>query len=563
MTFRLPDVALQFGGKISLMTKLRNRWIGLFFTSLAISLVVIDSTIVNTIFPGIIQDLLIRSSEVQWVQESYILVLASMLLVWGSLADRFGRRLILLFGIGVFIAASFRAGFADSGSALIFARAMQGVGGAMILPTTLSLVNANFQGKERAIAFAIWGSTIGAMVAVGPVIGGWLTTYLSWNWAFLINVPIGLILILGIWVFVAESKAENLRKGIDYLGAMISMVLFGFLVFALIEGRLYGWLFVNPLHREFQVGDFKWPKEGISIIPIAILLSLIALWAFVVYENRRSELGKSVILDLSLFKLSSFRNGSIAALIVSLGEFGLIFAIPLWLQGVLALDPVSAGMVLLWLAGGSFLASVIGGFLSNRLQPLTSVRIGLILETIGVLAIAIFISNDGGWWSVAIWLLIYGLGVGLATAQLTNVIMADVPLEQVGQASGTQSTTRQVGSALGIAVLGTILFTSAYTFTTSNVQNQDSISEWNLVTRETFASIPGNYVTETSGVIIKDLDEFLKKSQVPEEIAKEAKANAEQGFLDAVKVTSFAAAFFLALGFLASVRLGKKKLSQP
>lgn len=545
------------------MTKLRNRWIGLFFTSMAISLVVIDSTIVNTIFPSIIQDLLIRSSEVQWVQESYILVLASMLLVWGSLADKFGRRLVLLFGIGIFIAASFRAGFADSSGSLIFARILQGMGGAMILPTTLSLVNANFKGKERGIAFAIWGSTIGAMVAVGPVVGGWLSTNLSWNWAFLINVPIGLVIMLGLLIFVAESKAESTEKGIDIFGALVSMVLFGFLVFALIEGRLYGWLFVNPLHREFQIGDFKWAKDGISIIPVALLISLLALYAFVVYENKRLKAGKPVILDLSLFRIASFRNGSIAALIVSLGEFGLIFAIPLWLQGVLALDSVSAGLVLLWLAGGSLLASVLGGILANKLEPILSVRIGLVLETFGVLGIALFISNEGGWWSIAGWLLVYGLGVGLATAQLTNVIMVDVPIEQAGQASGTQSTTRQVGSALGIAVLGTILFTSAYTFTTSNVQNQDSISEWNLVTRETFASIPGNYVTETSGVIIKDLDEFLKKSQVPEEIAKEAKANAEQGFLDAVKVTSFAAAFFLALGFLASVRLGKKKLSQP
>ncbi|BDS51029.1 MFS transporter [Rhodoluna lacicola] len=541
------------------MIKLRNRWVGLVFISMAISLVVIDSTIVNTIFPDIIQSLAIRSSEVQWVQESYVLVLASMLLVWGSLADRFGRRLILLFGLGIFVAASFRAGFADDATTLIIARVIQGVGGAMILPSTLSLVNANFQGKDRGIAFAIWGSTIGAMVAIGPVIGGWLATNLSWSWAFLVNIPIGLFIILGLLVFVVESKAENTAKGIDFIGAFFSMVLFGFLVFALIEGRLYGWLFVNPLHREFQIGDFKWAKEGISIIPIALLVALIALAAFVLYERRRTQAGKPVILDLDLFKISSFRNGSLAALIVSLGEFGLVFAIPLWLQGVLALDAISAGIVLLWLAGGALLASVLGGVLSNRFLPVQSVRLGLALEAIGVLGIAIFSSNSVGWWSIAVWLLIYGVGVGLATAQLTNVIMVDVPLEQVGQASGTQSTTRQIGSALGIAVLGTILFTSSTSYVGHYVENQQSISEMNLVTRQTFASIPANYVTETSGVIIKDLDKFLMNSKVPKEIADEAKANSERGFLDAVKTTSYAAALFLGLGLVATVGLERKK----
>jgi MFS family permease len=540
------------------MIKLRNRWVGLFFISLAISLVVIDSTIVNTIFPNIIQDLMIRSSEVQWVQESYVLVFASMLLVWGSLADKFGRRLILLFGIGIFVAASFRAGFADSGEALIFARVLQGIGGAMVLPTSLSLVNANFTGKERGIAFAVWGSTIGAMVAVGPVIGGWLATNLSWNWAFLVNVPIGLLIMLGLFIFVGESKSESTDKSIDFIGALISMVLFGFLVFALIEGRLYGWFFVNPLHREFQIGDFKWAKEGISIIPIALLVALVALIAFVLYERRRAQAGKPVILDLRLFKISSFRNGSIAALIVSLGEFGLIFAIPLWLQGVLALDAVSAGLVLLWLAGGAFVASILGGVLSNKFPPVKSVRLGLALEAIGVLGIALFISNTDGWWSIAGWLLIYGIGVGLATAQLTNVIMVDVPLENVGQASGTQSTTRQVGSALGIAVLGTILFTSSTSFVGNYVENQPSIQGWNLVTRQTFASIPANYVTETSGVIIKDMDVFLTNSKVPEEIALEAKANSERGFLDAVKATSLAAAIFLGLGLVATSGLDRK-----
>jgi len=172
-------------------------------------LVIIDGTIVNTIFPAIIRDLSLTSTEVQWVQESYILVFASTLLIWGSLADRMGRRRLLIVGIVIFIASSIWAGYADSASSLILARVVQGVGGAMVLPTTLSLVNANFQGRERGIAFAVWGSTIGGMVAVGPVLGGWLATDFTWRWAFLINVPLGLLIIFGLLLFVLESRAPG------------------------------------------------------------------------------------------------------------------------------------------------------------------------------------------------------------------------------------------------------------------------------------------------------------------------------------------------------------------
>ncbi|NBU23849.1 MAG: MFS transporter, partial [Actinobacteria bacterium] len=163
----------------------KNRWLGLVVISMAISLVIIDGTIVNTIFPAIIADLSLTSTEVQWVQESYVLVFAALLLVWGSLGDQIGRRKLLMIGIAIFVLSSVWAGQTESADQMILARIVQGFGGSMVLPTTLSLVNANFQGKERGIAFAVWGATIGGMVAIGPVLGGWLATDFSWRWAFL------------------------------------------------------------------------------------------------------------------------------------------------------------------------------------------------------------------------------------------------------------------------------------------------------------------------------------------------------------------------------------------
>ena len=253
------------------MTQTRNRWIGLVFISMSISLVIIDGTIVNTIFPEIIKDLSLTSTEVQWVQESYVLVFASLLLVWGSVADRIGRKRLLSIGIVIFILSSVWAGLTDSASALIIARIIQGIGGAMVLPTTLSLVNANFQGKERGIAFAVWGATIGGMVAVGPVLGGWLATDFDWRWAFMINLPLGVLILIGLSIFVPESRAPNVSGGLDWIGSAISVVMFSTLVFGLIEGRIYGWWEVNP-KNQFQIGGFVWPETGLSVIPVVLSL---------------------------------------------------------------------------------------------------------------------------------------------------------------------------------------------------------------------------------------------------------------------------------------------------
>ena len=189
--------------------QLRLRWVGLVFISIAVSLIIVDSTIVNVAVPAIVDDLGITSTEVQWVQEAYTLVFAALLLVFGSLADRFGRRRVMLIGVVVFAAASVLAALAPDGGMLILARLVQGVGGSMILPTTLSIINATFRGRERGIAFAVWGSTIGGMAAVGPLLGGWLTTAFSWRWAFGINIPLGVIIVIGVLLTVAESRSDR------------------------------------------------------------------------------------------------------------------------------------------------------------------------------------------------------------------------------------------------------------------------------------------------------------------------------------------------------------------
>jgi EmrB/QacA subfamily drug resistance transporter len=515
-------------------------------------MIMLDNTVVNVALPTIQQDLDPSQSGLQWIINAYILVFAALILLGGKLGDRFGRKFILVLGIAIFVASSVWAGYSTDATSMIAARVVQGIGGSMVLPTTLSLVNANFQGKERGIAFAVWGATIGGMVALGPVLGGWLATSFGddgWRLAFNINLPLGLIVMAGLIYWVAESKQAQRAGGIDFVGAIISTVMFLTLVFGLIEGRIYGWW--DQTATQFQIGDFKWATDQISIIPVSLAISLAAFVAFYLWERYREKAHKNVLLDLNLFKIASFRNGSIAALIISMGEFGLLFAIPLWLQNVLGLSPIDSGLVLLFLAGGAFLASGAAGALSGKVPAATVVRIGVGLELVAVATVAIFANVETGWISIAPSLFIYGIGVGMATAQLTGVIMVDVPADMSGQGSGTQSTARQIGSALGIAVLGTMLFTG----TQNSIDTR--LAELNI-DKERAGAI-SQLVVDSAGSAIPSLKEGLVAQQVPEDVADQIVAAAGDGFTEGTQFSAWAAGAFLALGFLSTFGLGSRR----
>jgi EmrB/QacA subfamily drug resistance transporter len=503
--------------------------VGLVFISIAVALIIVDSTIVNVAIPSVVDDLGITSTQVQWVQESYTLVFAALLLVFGTLADRFGRRRLLLIGVAIFALSSVVAALAPTGDLLILSRVVQGVGGAMILPATLSLINATFTGRERGIAFAVWGSTIGGMAAVGPLLGGWLTTYFSWRWAFGINLPLGIIIVIGMLLFVRESRSDEIRR-VDVVGALLSVVLFFSLVFGLIEGRTYGW-WLSDEPPGFWTLD-------ISPIPFAFALAAIALVLFILWGLHRQRTGKSTMIAFALFGIASFRNGNIAAMIVSLGEFGIILSLPLWLQNVLGYDALQTGFVLLALAGGSFVASGFAGASSGKVAPLWVVRAGILAEIVGLVIVALVIAVDTPWWAIAAGLAVYGFGVGLATAQLTGVVLADVPVSQSGQASGTQSTSRQIGSALGIAILGTILFSSIGAQLESRMPDDVPASAQNMIV---------DAVVDSAGSAIPALDADYPGTGIAEA--------AREAFSDATRFSASAAAGFLALGLLATVTL--------
>jgi EmrB/QacA subfamily drug resistance transporter len=525
------------------MDSIRSRWLGLVFLSLAVSMVIVDITIVNVAIPAIIADLGISSTTAQWIQEAYTLAFAALLLTWGRVADRVGRRRMLVIGVIVFVVASVLAALAPNGWTLVLARLVQGVGGAMIFPCTLSLINATFTGRERGTAFAVWGSTIGGVAALGPLLGGWLTTELSWRWAFWINVPIGVAVVAGALTLVAESRDDRAASRLDPVGAVLSVLAAGLLVFGLIEGRTYGWWTTTGI---LSVGEVEWTAR-LSPVPVAFAGAAVAALAFVGWQLRRNRSGKPALLGLSLFAIPSFARGNAVVTIVSLGEFGILFVLPLWIQNVLGYSAFETGVLLLPLALGSFLAGGAAAAVATRRGPVLVVRWGLALEVIGIAGIGLVAAPDTEVWALVPFLATYGFGVGLASAQLPGVVLADVPVQRSGQASGTQSTAQEIGSAIGIAVLGTVLFTGLSANLTAALDDAGAPVEQREAVVEA--------VRDSAGAAIDGL-----ATQPGGEAVADA---ANEAFSVGTRYASWTAAGFLLLGLAASISLRTATPQEP
>lgn len=513
----------------------RRRWVALAFLALGVAMIILDATVVNVAVPTMVKDLGLTTTDAEWITASYSLVFASLLLVAGRLADLFGRRLMFVIGISIFVLASVLVAASTSGPMLVGSRAFQGLGAALILPSSLSVLNAVFTGKARAIAFAAWGATIGGMAALGPLVGGWLTTNASWHWAFLINLPIGIAVLVGVLVVVPETREPGTRRGgIDLPGTVLATVGLLGIVFALIEGQRYGWV---VLLQPLPLGPVTW-TWSVSPAFVSLVIGVVCVALFLWVETRRLAAGRLVVVDLRLFRIRTFGAGNLVALVVSLGEFGLLFALPLFLQSVRGYDALETGVILVALAVGSFVASGLGAGLAQRVGPVRVLQLGMALEAVGILGIGIAISTTVTGWQLAPWLFLYGAGVGFATAQLTGVILAEIPVAESGQASAVQSTSRQIGAAIGTAVLGTTLLIGLGAVTAQLTDKGVPQQQAEQVTEAVRAS---------AGTVIPSLAEAPGGDVLV--------AGASEGYAQATKDVAWVAAAFVVLGLLASLRL--------
>lgn len=433
----------------------RRDWVALAVLSIGLGLIVLDGTIVGVALPAIIGDLGLNLTDAQWVNSLYAVLLAALLLSTGNLADRFGRKRLFVLGLVIFMGGSLFAALSGAAGPLIGARAVQAVGAAFIMPSTLSTVNAVFRGTHRAVAFGVWGAVISGAAAIGPLAGGALTQWASWHWIFLVNLPLGAIVIVAALVTVRETRAAKKRPGVDIDGAMLSALGFGALVFAVIEGPDLGWWAPTG---ELTLFGWTWSKDApISAVPVAFLVAFAAIALFVVWERHREKVQRSALLDLQLFSLSTFSWGNITAAMVAIGEFAILFVLPLYLVNGLGLDTMGAGLVLAAMALGAFSSGAAARHVASRYGAPGTVLIGLTLEVLGIIALVLLVRGDTAGWVIALPLVVYGLGLGLASAQLTGTVLRDVPVALSGQASATQSTVRQIGSALGTALSGAAL----------------------------------------------------------------------------------------------------------
>jgi EmrB/QacA subfamily drug resistance transporter len=407
-----------------------RRWWTLGAVCVATFMLLLDITIVNVALPDIARDLRSSFSDLQWVIDAYALSLAALLLTAGSLADLFGRRLLFAAGLGLFTAASLLCALASSPLFLELARALQGIGAAAMFATSLALLAATFQGRERGTAFGVWGATTGAAVAVGPLVGGVLTESVGWQSIFLINVPIGIGAIAVTLTRVAESRDPD-AAGVDWAGLVTFSGGLFLLIFALVRGNAEGW--GSPLIVSFLIG------------------AVVLLCGFVVVERRQAR----PMFDLTLLRKPAFAGASIAAFALSASLFSMFLYMTLYIQNALGYSPLQAGLRFLPTTLLSFFVAPIAGKLSARFPVRIMIGAGLGLVGIGLLLMA-RVDADSAWTVLLPGFLFAGVGTGLVNPPLASTAVGVVPPQRAGMGSGINSTFRQIGIATGIAGLGAL-----------------------------------------------------------------------------------------------------------
>jgi EmrB/QacA subfamily drug resistance transporter len=428
-----------------------RKWAPLVAVCLGTFMLLIDVTIVNVALPDLTRDLDARFSQLQWVIDIYALALAALLLGAGSVADAIGLKKVYLAGLTLFALASLACGTAPNVTWLIVARGVQGLGGAAMFATTVALLNATYQGRDRGVAYGVWGAVAGAGAGAGVVVGGVLTQFLSWHWVFLVNLPISVAAIaLSAAVF---TDRERRRVRLDVAGMLSFTAAAGLITFAIIRAGEKSWTATGPL--------------------VALAAGLVALALFVVVQRRVAE----PLIDLELLRSRTFTGVTVASLLLPLSAFGSLALVSIWLQSVVGLDPLGAGLALLPMAATAFVVAAALGRFMHDAHPSGPIAGGLLLVGLGSLLLDL-VDADSSWPALSAGLVVIGVGVGLASPPLTATALGAVPRERGGMAAGVINTARQLGLALGVAVLGTVFSArAADVLRTSGVPAPDRVAQ--------------------------------------------------------------------------------------
>jgi EmrB/QacA subfamily drug resistance transporter len=415
-----------------LLTPENKKWWTLAAVSVGLFMIMLDNTVVNVALPSIRRSLNLSLADLEWVVTGYALTFAAFMLTGGKLADLLGRRVVFMAGLVVFTGASLACGLAANGGFLIGARVVQGLGGALMNPSTLSIITATFPPRQRGTAIGIWAGVSAMALAIGPLVGGLLTEHVNWNWIFFINVPVGVFGLVATPLLVDESRDTSLNQRPDVPGLATSGVGLFALTYAFIEANAHGW--------------------GSGPILAAFGVAAVALAAFVVLETHQ----RAPMLDLSLFRNRTFSGANTAMLLVGLAMFGTFFYVSLYTQNVLGYSPVQAGAAFLPMTLLVMTIAPQAGRLSDRLGSRWLVGGGMTLLAVMLLYFSTLGAN-ATFWNLLPAFLIGGTGMALTMTPTTAAAMSSVPVDKAGVGSAVLNSMRQVGGSLGIAVMGAVV----------------------------------------------------------------------------------------------------------
>ena len=409
-----------------------NRWKALAFIGVSLLVISLDNTILNVALPSISRDLGASASDLQWMVDAYVLVFASLLLTMGSISDRVGRKRALQFGLVMFGIGSVAAALSTSTGMLIASRAFLGIGGATIMPATLSIVSATFPPEERAQAIAIWAGIFGLGIGIGPLTGGLLLEWFDWNAVFYVNLPVVAVALAGGYLYITESKDETAPKP-DFVGVLFSIT--G--LFALVYGII-------------KAGETSWTDQEVllSLGGAVILLGIFAWW-----ENRADE----PMLPLHFFKNMWFTGANLAMVLVMFAMFGSVFFLSQYFQSVQGYTALEVGVRMLPMAVTLMIVASSSARVAARLGTKVVVALGIFIVACGMLYLSQVSDVNTPYGSILIGLVVFASGMGLTMSPATNSIMQSIPVNKAGIGSAMNDTTRQLGGALGVAILGTVM----------------------------------------------------------------------------------------------------------
>jgi EmrB/QacA subfamily drug resistance transporter len=474
-----------------------KKWFPLLVLSLALAIIIIDTTLLNVSLSTLVRELHTTLQSLQWVISSYSLTLAALTVTGGRMGDLFGRRKMFNLGAIIFAVGSFIASISTSIPMLLIGESIvEGIGAALMMPATASLLVAKYHGHDRSIAFGIWGAVAAAASAVGPLVGGFLTTHYSWRWGFRINIFIVAILVLGSLI-IDETEPRHERTRIDWIGVLLSAGGLFLLVFGIIESPTYGWLRARRA--------IEWlPLGALSPVPVIIAAGVVVLIAFVWWEARVEREGGTPIVSMKLFSNTAFIAGASVTACLMLAQNGVIFSLPVFLQSVLALDAFHTGLCLIPMSAMLLIVSPATGFLSKRIPHKRLVQAGLVVSFIALIVLRQTLKTDMHPMALIPGLSLYGIGMGLVLSQINNLTLSAVPVRAAGEASGVNNTFRQVGGALGAAIIGAVLINAIV------VNIETSVAASASIPAQSKAGIETLVHKEASGLAFGSSEMFAK-----------------------------------------------------